>query len=103
MLLSPKARGARPQVSSCGASRFGRACAKVGGEENLVQSDRTTDDRSKLFHAVRWLRDALAVEVDAVSSAAVLDVSVSVGSDRSAAYLLKSCQHSFLLNLANAV
>ena len=54
-----------------------------------MQSDRPTDDRSKLFRAVRWLRDALAVEVDAVSSAAVLDVSVSVRSDRSAAYLLK--------------
>ena len=89
MSLSPKARKAKPQVSSCGASRFGRACAEVSGEENLVQSDRPTDDRSKLFRAVRWLRDALAVEVDAVSSAVVLDVSVSVGSDRSTAYLLK--------------
>ena len=54
-----------------------------------MQNDRPTDDRAKLFRAVRWLRDALAVEVDAVSSEAVFDVSVSVRPDRSAAYLLK--------------
>jgi hypothetical protein len=54
-----------------------------------VHSDRPTDDRSKLFRVVRWLRDALAVEVDAVSSAVVLDVSVSLRPDRSAMYLLK--------------
>ena len=89
MSLSPKAREASPQVYSSGASRFGRARAEVSGEENLVQNDRPTDDRAKLFRAVRWLRDALAVEVDAVSSAAVLDVSVSLRPDRSATYLLK--------------
>jgi len=89
MSPSPKAREARSQVFSCGALRFGRACAEAGGEENLVQSDQPTDDRSKLFRAVRWLRDALAVEVDAVSSVAVLDVSVCVRPDRSAAYVLK--------------
>jgi hypothetical protein len=54
-----------------------------------VQNDRPTDDRAKLFRAVRWLRDAPAVEVDAVSPAPVLDVSISVRSDRSAACLLK--------------
>ena len=54
-----------------------------------MQSDRPTDDRSKLFRAVRWLRDALAVEVDAASSTAVPDVNVSVRPDPSAAYLLK--------------
>ena len=54
-----------------------------------MHSDRPTDDRSELFRAVRWLRDALAVEVDAVSSTAVLDVSVSLRPDPSAAYLLK--------------
>ena len=89
MSLSPKVREAGPQVCSRGASRFGRACAEVSGEENLVQSDRTTDDTSKLFRAVRWLRDALAVEVDAVLPPTVLDVSVSLRPDRSAAYLLK--------------
>ena len=54
-----------------------------------MQIDRPKDDTAKFFRAARWLRDALAVEVDAVSSAAVLDVSVSVRPDRSAAYLLK--------------
>ena len=54
-----------------------------------MQNDRPTDDKAKLFRAVRWLRDALAVEVDAASSVVVLDVSVSVRPDRSAAYLLK--------------
>ena len=89
MSPSPKAREARSQVFSCGALRFGRACAEAGGEENLVQNDQPTDDRSKLFRAVHWLRDTLAVEVGAGSPPAVLDVSVSVRPDRSVAYLLK--------------
>jgi hypothetical protein len=57
-------------------------------------------DRAKLFRAVRWLRNAPAVEVDAVSSAAVLGVSVSVRPDRR--FALDFLHHLLLHMLARS-